>query len=218
MDAHFLKRTMLFQGITEDEISAMLHCLHAREACFAKGARVLRMGDYAKELGLVLTGAVRIESVDAWGVTTVMGHRGAGLVFAEAYACAPDKPLLVDVVAAEDCTVLFIEVGKLVKTCPSTCSHHSRMLLNLLAILAHGNLELSSHSLVTAPRSIRAKALAFLSLQSQQQGSASFEIPFNRQQLADYLGVDRSALSAELGKMQREGLIAFDRNRFTLLE
>lgn len=218
MDYRFLAKTMLFQGIIEDEIRAMAACLGARELRFEKGDRIFRMGDYVREIGLVLSGSVRIESVDAWGTTTVMSHKPAGRVFAEAYACAPDTPLMVDVVAAENCTVLMIEMARIVKTCPSTCAHHARMLQNLLSILAHNNLELSSRALVTSPKTIRGKVLAYLSLQSQRTGAQTFEIPFNRQQLADYLGVDRSALSSELGKMQREGVIATERNRFTVFD
>lgn len=216
MDCRFLAKTMLFRGIVEEEIRAMAACLGARELSFEKGDRILRMGDYAKEIGLVLSGSVRIESVDAWGTTAVMGHKPAGHVFAEAYACAPDTPLMIDVVAAENCTVLMIEMARIVRTCPSTCSHHARMLQNLLSILAHNNLELSSRALVTSPKTIRGKVLAYLSLQSQRAGAQAFEIPFNRQQLADYLGVDRSALSSELSKMQREGIVVVDRSRFTV--
>ena len=218
MNTRFLAKTMLFRGVSEDEVRAMLGCLKAREAHYAKGEIIYRTGDYAKEVGLVLSGSVRVESVDAWGATTIMSRKTAGQVFAEAYACAPDTPLLVDVVAAENCTVLMMEVARVIKTCPSVCGHHARMMQNLLSILAHNNLELSNRGLVTAPKTIRGKALAYLSLQSQQACAVSFEIPFNRQQLADYLGVDRSALSAELGKMQREGIIAFERNRFTLYD
>ena len=218
MDGIFLAKTMLFQGIVEGEIRAMMACLGARELRFEKGERILRMGDFAKEIGLVLSGSVRIESVDAWGTTTVMSHKPAGRVFAEAYACAPDKPLMVDVVAAENCTVLMIEMARIVKTCPSTCTHHARMLQNLLSILAHNNLDLSSRALVTSPKTIRGKLLAYLSMKSHEAGAQTFDIPFNRQQLADYLGVDRSALSSELGKMQREGIVAAERNRFTVYE
>ncbi|MBQ3106493.1 MAG: Crp/Fnr family transcriptional regulator [Eggerthellaceae bacterium] len=218
MDCRFLTKTMLFQGITEDEIRAMMGCLNARELSFDKGERIMRMGDYAREVGLVLTGSVRIESVDSWGTVTVMAHKPAGAVFAEAYACAPDTPLLVDVVAAQKCTILLIEMARLVKTCPSTCGFHSRMLQNLLSILAHNNLELSNRALATSPKTIRGKVLAYLSLQAQRACSMEFDIPFNRQQLADYLGVDRSALSAELSRMQRDGIVEVDRSRFRLIE
>lgn len=216
MDCRNSVSSKLFQGIAADELCAILGCLDAREKRFAKGERILRMGDQVHELGLLLEGSVRIESVDAWGATVVLGQKREGQVFAEAYACAPDCPLLVDVIAAQDCRVLFVDVVRLTRTCPSTCSHHSKMLANLMAILAQSNLELANRALVTSPKTIREKVLAYLSLQAKKSGAATFEVPFNRQQLADYLGVDRSALSAELGRMQRDGLIGVERSWFTL--
>lgn len=212
-----LASTTLFHGITENEAQAMLGCLGAQEQSFDKGQRILRMGDQVRELGLVLCGSVRIESTDAWGNTVILSHKGKGQVFAEDHACAPNAPLLADVVAAQDCTVLMVDVSRLVRTCPSTCSHHGKMLANLLAILASSNIDLADRARITAPKSIREKALAYLSLQSKRARAATFEIPFTRQQMADYLGVDRSALSAELSKMQREGLIMVERSWFTLM-
>ena len=216
MDYRMLSRTMLFRGISEGEIEAMLGCLGAREATYGKGELIYRMGERARAMGLVLSGSVRVENVDAWGNVSVLSHAGAGRMFAEAYACTPEEPLMVNVVAAEHCTVLMLETERLARSCPSTCAHHSRILLNLMGILARKNLELSRRAFHTAPKTIRGKVLSYLSEQAAEQGCPTFQIPFNRQQLADYLGADRSALSAELGRMQKDGLISVYRNRFTL--
>ncbi len=217
MDCAFLSRTALFKGATQEEVAAMLTCLNARERTFAKGERIFRMGDTPREVGLVLGGSVRVENTDAWGNVTVLSRMGAGQMFAEAYACAPGVPMLVDAVAAQDCSVLFLDVGKIMTPCPHACTHHALVVRNLLGAVARKNIRLSQRALHTSPKTIRGKVLAYLSTQAAQAGSRAFEIPFNRQEMADYLGVDRSALSAELSRMQRDGLIATRRNHFELL-
>ena len=120
--------------------------------------------------------------------------------------------------AAEDCQILFLEVGKIFHTCPDTCPCHEKLIRNMLMVMAKKNLELSRRSLHTAPKSIRGRLLSYFSQEMVQQGSSQFMIPFNRQELADYLGVDRSALSNELGKMRKEGIIEVNRNQIHYLE
>ena len=217
LDYRSLARTSLFLGASEDEVRAMLRCLDARVRMYAKGECVYQMGDLVKSMGLVLEGSVRIENVDAWGNVSVLGRAAQGQVFAEAYACLPGEPLLVDVVAAEACRVLMLDVSRIVGVCSSACVHHTRLLLNLLSILSRKNLESSRRGFHTAPKTIRGKVLAYLSYLAAQQGSRCVEVPFNRQQLADYLGVDRSALSTELTRMQNDGLVEVRRNSFALL-
>ena len=147
----------------------------------------------------------------------LLGRAEPGDLFAEAYACAPDELLLVDVVASEACEVLFLDAKRILTQCTSTCEHHSRIIRNLVGTLAHKNLALSRRSLHTGPRTIRARLLSYLGEQAQRAGSRSFTIPFDRQQLADYLNVERSALSNELSKMQRDGLLTCRRSSFCLL-
>ena len=212
----FLCGTPLFQGTTPEEAAAMLACLGARRRRFDKQEQIFRTGDRVTELGIVLTGRVLIQSDDLWGNTTVLDGVGPGQIFAETYACA-GEPLMVDVVAAEPSEVLFLNVSQVLQLCPNNCSHHSRIVRNLLALSAQKNLNLSRKIFHTSSKSIRGRLLSYLSYQALRSGSRSFTIPFNRQQLADYLNVDRSALSNELSKMQREGLLQASRNRFHLL-
>ena len=215
-NAEFLARTPLFAGSSPDEIKAMLGCLGARQRSFEEGSYLHRMGDTINTVGLVLAGSVRIESVDVWGNVSVMGVTGPGGMFGEAYAAVPDEPLMVDVVAATDCNVLSLNVAKVLTTCSHACPNHSRTSNNMTAIIARHSLALSRRIFHVAPKSIRGKVLAYLSDESEHAGSRTFEIPFNRQQLADYLGVDRSALSAELSRMQKAGLIETRRSHFVL--
>ena len=212
----FLAGTPLFKGSAPDEVGAMLGCLDVHERRFDTGEYLHHMGDIIKTVGLVVEGSVRIESVDVWGNVSVVGVTGAGGMFGEAYAAVPDEPLMEDVVAAEDCTVLFLNVAKVLTGCPHACPHHARTSTNMTAIIARRSLALSRRIFHVAPKSIRGKVLAYLSDESEHAGSRSFTIPFDRQQLADYLGVDRSALSAELSRMQKAGLIETRRSRFVL--
>ena len=211
-----LAETQLFAGSTPAEIGLMIGCLDARERRFAKGARIHRMGEVISTVGLLLAGSVRVESVDVWGNVSVLGVTGAGGMFGEAYAAVPDEPLMVDVVAAEDCTVLFLNLRKVLTTCPHACPHHSRTANNMTAIIARHSLALSRRIFHVAPKTIRGKVLAYLSDMAERAGAREFDIPFDRQQLADYLGVDRSALSAELSRMQKAGLIETRRSHFAL--
>lgn len=196
----------------------MLGCLGMRTREYRAGERIHRMGDAISTVGLVLEGSVRIESVTVWGDVSVIGIAGPGQMFGEEYAAVPDEPLMVDIVAASACEVMFLEVAKVLATCPRACPHHARASASLTAAIARRNIGLSRRILHVMPKSIRGKVLAYLSDEAEREGSNEFEIPFNRQQLADYLGVDRSALSSELSRMQRDGLIETDRSRFRLLD
>lgn len=212
----FLADTKLFEGSTPEEIKSMLECLGARERRFKEGARIYRMGDTIKTVGLVLEGCVRIENVDVWGNVNVLGTMEVGDAFGAAYAAVPDEPLMVDVIAAKDSRVLFVKLSKVLTTCPRACPHHARISANMISIIARRNIMLSRRIFHVAPKTIRGKVLAYLSDEAERAGSREFDIPFNRQRLADYLGVDRSALSAELSRMQKAGLIETHRCHFVL--
>lgn len=216
MDTAFLSQTLFFRGIPPKELETVLECLCAQEKGFPKGAVVYHAGEMVEALGLVLRGRVQVESDDYWGNKSVLDSAGPGMVFAEAYACIPGQPLMVSVVAAMDSRILFLNVNRILQTCGKGCAHHREIIRNLLALSAQKNLALSRRIFHTSPKSIRGRLLSYLSFQAAHCESKGFTIPYNRQQLADYLNVDRSALSNELGKMRREGLIDFEKDRFTI--
>ena len=218
MDFVQVSKTVLFQGTRPEDAEAMLKCLEAREKQFQKDETIYYVGDRVSELGLVLSGSVLIENDDLWGNRSILDRIGPGQIFAETYACVPGEKLLVTVTAAEKTEVLFLNVGKILRVCTNACSFHARLIRNLLTLSARKNLNLSRRIFHTSAKSIRGRLLSYLSWQAVKQGSREFDIPFNRQQLADYLGVDRSAMSAELGKMKREGLIQVDRSHFRMEE
>ena len=216
MDYEFLEHTMLFQGAKKDEIEAMLHCLCAETKKFEKGAFIYSAGSTVSAMGLVLSGRIQIINDDLWGNRSILDSIAPGKVFAETYASIPGEPLMISVLAAEPSEILFLNAAKITKTCPMSCPHHVALIRNLLRISAQKNLNLSRRIFHTAPKSIRGKLLSFLSFQAAAADSLDFTIPYNRQQLADYLGVDRSALSNELSKMQKEGLLTVTKNHFCL--
>ncbi len=211
-----IRSSQLFSGISGEELSAMLACLHAEQKDFPKEAFVLRSGDRAESIGLVLSGSVLIIQEDIWGNRNILFKVGPGQTFAAAFACAPGARLNVSVVTETPVNVLFLNVGRLLTVCPSACAHHSRIVRNLLGELAEKNLRFSEKLTHMGQRSTRAKLLSYFSAEAQRLGTYEFDIPFSRQQLADYLGVERSGLSLELGKMRSEGLLDFHKSHFVL--
>ncbi len=216
MNYTFLANTNLFHGIREEEIRPMLSCLGAREKSYQKNDVIMRTGEIVHEIGLVESGSVNIVVNFYWGNSNIFGHVEKGKIFGENYAAIPGREMTSDVVAAEDTQILFLDFTKLLSTCSNVCGFHQRVIHNLLRISALKNIGLSSRMMHTAPKGMRDRLLSYLSEQAALNGSTSFTIPFNRQQLADYLGVDRSAMSAELSRMQRDGLITYKKNEFCL--
>ena len=211
-----LSASPLFSGISEAEVTAMLACLRAETKAFPKDAFLLRAGDTAGAIGLVLSGSVLIVQEDIWGNRNILSKAAPGQTFAAAFACAPGAALNASVVAEQPVTVLFLDVQRILNVCPSACTHHSRIIRNLLRELAEKNLRFSEKLTHMGQRTTRAKLLSYLSAEAQRLGAYEFDIPFSRQQLADYLGVERSGLSLELGKLQREGLLDFHKSHFRL--
>ena len=218
MNLQFLSNTTLFRGLQTDEIRSVLTCMNAQEKSYRKGEVLCRAGESVSSMGMILSGSVNIVVNYYWGGSNIFGHIGPGELFAESYAAIPGRELLADVIADEPTEVLFLPFLRLTETCAQSCPFHNRVIHNLLQIMARKNLHLSVRMMHTASRSIRNRLLSYLSEQAVQNGSSQFTIPFSRQQLADYLGVDRSALSNELSKMQRDGLITYKRNQFALTE
>ena len=211
-----LRTSGIFSGISEEETEKMLHCLEVRPETFQKDEYILRAGDRVEAFGVVITGKVMIIQEDFWGNRNILAAVGAGHCFAETFACSPGAVLNVSVMAQTNVQVLFLNVKRILTTCPSTCSHHNRMIRNLLSELAEKNLRLNEKITHLGQRSRRAKILSYLSAEAQRHGSAEFDIAFSRQQLADYLSVDRSGLSLELSRMQEEGLLEYRKNHFKL--
>lgn len=211
-----IRASQLFSGISEDELTAMLTCLDTRQTNFPKDTFLMRVGNTADSIGLLLEGSALIIQEDIWGNRNILSKAEPGQTFAAAYACAPGSVLNVSVVAETPVTAMFLNVGRVLNVCPSACSHHSRIIRNLLGELAEKNLRFSEKLTHMGQRTTRAKLMSYFSAEAQRLGKYEFDIPFSRQQLADYLAVERSGLSLELGKMKNDGLLDFHKNHFVL--
>ncbi len=211
------RNSRLFLGISPQEVSTMLQCLSAKEKTYPKGSFLFQAGEAQSQMGLVLSGRVHIVKEDFWGGRTILAEAVCGQVFGEAYACTK-QPLEVSVEAMEESTVLFLDVGRVLHVCHSSCAFHGRLIQNLLSLLAQKNLLLTKKVEHMAKRTTREKLLSYLSSQAQLAESNVFTIPFNRQQLADYLAVERSAMSAELSKLRKDGWLDYQKNTFRLLK
>ena len=212
-----LKRTKLFAGVAEEEIGAMLSCLDARLHEYKKGEYVLRQGEHMSFITVLVDGELHIQRDDYWGNRAIINPIAVGEMFGEAYIAPESGALLNDVVAVEDSVVIFFDVRRIITVCSSACRFHSMVVQNLFFAISEKNRKLVQKLGHMSKRSTREKLISYLSEESKRQNSARFTIPFNRQQLADFLSVDRSAMSNELCKMRDEGLLRFEKNSFTLL-
>ncbi len=212
-----LKSVPLFDSIDNKELLRMLGCLGAKIEVYDKKQTVFAAGGTAKYIGIVLDGSVQTLRDDYYGNRSILAESYPSELFAEAFACAELRELPVTVIASEPTTVMLIECAHILHTCHKGCDFHHRLIFNLMRDLATKNIDCHNKMEITSKRTTREKLLAYLEIKAKQVGSPSFEIPFDRQELADYLEVDRSGLSAEIGKMKRDGLIEAEKRRFTLL-
>lgn len=210
-----LEKNVLFSGIGQDEIENLLKCLSPAIRRFERGAYILCNGDSTDSIGLLLEGSAHIIREDIWGRRNILAVKPAGSLFAEVYA-ASSLPLDVSIIAVERCTVMLIPIDKISAPCTKSCQRHSKMIENLLLSISTQSLQLNRKLMHMSCRTTREELMSYLSEQAHLAGSDSFEIPFNRQQLADFLAVDRSAMCAELSKMQQSGIISFTKNKFLI--
>ena len=213
-----LKKCVLFDGIDECNLNALLNCLNAKVLSFMKNQVIIEEGTPAKYFGIVLSGSVSITKLDYFGNKSIISVIEPSDLFGESFACAETKAVSVSVVAQNDSEIMLIDCKRIIHSCSNSCEFHSRIIYNLLKILAEKNLMFNQKIEITSKRTTREKLMTFLSFQAAKNSSNSFYIPFDRQSLADYLEVDRSGLSCEIGKLRKEGIIESKRNYFKILE
>ena len=212
-----LESCPLFHGIDSHDLTIMLPCLGARVSSYQKNEMIFREGDPPRDVGIVLSGAAQIVREDFYGNRSIVARMGPAELFGESFACAGVPTLPVSVTAAEDCSVFLIDCRRITVSCNNACSFHNRMIYNLLQVVATKNLMFNQKIEITSHRTTREKLMAYLLLQAKQQNKTSFTIPYDRQALADYLCVDRSAMSVEISKLRKDGIIACEKNHFELL-
>ncbi|MBE6718374.1 MAG: Crp/Fnr family transcriptional regulator [Ruminococcaceae bacterium] len=211
-----LKKCPLFFGINQEDLILMLNCLGARVEQFEKKYTIFAEGTKAKYIGIVLSGRAQVIQIDYYGNRNILSDIHEGEMFAEAFACASVKTLPVSVVASDTCEIMFIDCSHILHTCQNSCGFHQQLIYNLMSDLANKTIMFHQRIEITSKRTTREKLMAYLVFYAKKTGSSSFDIPFDRQELADYLEVDRSGLSAEISKLRNEGILESHRKHFKL--
>lgn len=212
-----LRKCSLFQNIADDSLTKMLTCLGAKIASFDKKYTIIAEGNPAKYIGIMLSGSAQIVQIDYFGNRSIVSEVETADTFCESFACAEVGHIPVTIIANEPSEVMLIDCGHILHTCSNNCGFHQQLIFNLMKDIATKNIMFHQKIEITSKRTTREKLLAYLLFRSKKAGSNSFEIPFDRQELADYLEVDRSGLSAEISKLKAEGVLDCRKNRFELL-
>ena len=219
MDNFFpiLKKCSLFEHISNEKLAALLTCLGATVKQYGKKETIMEEGIPARYIGIVLSGGVQLVQLDYYGNRTIVSTAGPSELFAESFACAEVSSIPLSVIAAEPSEVMLLDCHRIVHSCSNACDFHQQMIYNLLKNVAAKNIQFHQKIEITSRRSTREKLMTYLTLQAKKAGAESFDIPFDRQELADYLEVERSGLSAEISKLRNEGVLLCHRNHFELL-
>ena len=212
-----LKGCGLFKEIEEENLIAMLGCLGAKIINVRKNDVIFQEGANAASIGIVLSGTVQMVQDDFYGNRTIVTQIEENRLFGESFACAGVKSLPVSFLASKDCEIMLIDCGRITNTCCNACAFHKQVIFNLLQLVAKKNLDFHKKIEITSKRTTREKLMAYLLSAAKQSGSNTFTIPYDRQSLADYLGVERSAMSAELSKLRRDEIIEYHKNCFKIL-
>ena len=211
-----LRKCPLFAQVKDEDLLRMLGCLGARVVSFDRKYTVIAEGNPARFIGIVLSGSVQVVRIDYYGNRSILTEVGAGDLFGEAFACAEVPSMPVTVIANEPSEIMLIECSHVLHTCQNNCGFHQQLIFNLMKDLATKTILFHQKVEITSKRSTREKLMTYLMFQAKKAGGTRFEIPFDRQELADYLEVDRSGLSAEISKLRKEGVLESEKNVFIL--
>lgn len=213
-----MQQCLLFRGISGGELAQMMGCLAPRTAKYEKGALMASAGDAMNEIGIVVAGAVAVTKETPLGERIVLNKVGCGGIFGEVAALSDDRRAPATIFAAEDSTVLYLMPEKIWNPCRNVCQWHTRLIGNLVRIISDKALYLNRKIDYLAIKSMRGKLCTYLYEWYEKTGKDDFDIPFNRNELADFLNVSRPSMSRELGRMRDEGILSFAGNRFQILE
>ena len=210
-----LSKLKLFEGMTREELEEALTALHPREETYTRNQVILNVGDMVEDFSVVLSGSVRMEFIDSLGGRSIPAFHTPGQVFG-VVAGVLDCPMAAAAVANEDCRVLLLD-----RSAVEAPRSHWRpwlylLVRNLLTLSCQKYLLLMERDTLLAPKRARDRIIAYLGQIYRELGTLEFTIPFDQQQLADYLNLDRSVVSKELNKLKREGMLWFNRTRFIL--
>ncbi len=209
-----LSATALFRHMEPEEIRRLLSCLGAARRTYGKGAFLFHQGEEVTACGIVLRGSVDAVCYHEDGTAELVARQSRGSVFGDVLM-ASEAPSHVTLRAAEETEVLYLPGEKLLGGCERACPCHAALRRNLLREMAEKYRQLQRRLRYLSEPSLRRRILLYL--QAESPGGGAFTVPYGRQELADFLGVNRSALSRELGRLRNEGIIEFYKNSFRLL-
>ncbi len=213
-----IRRCSLFDGIADEHLDKILHCLGASPDFYDKKFTVFTEGKPIKYIGIVLSGSVQAVQVDYYGNRSILSETLPGEMFGQAFACSGTVPASLSYIANQPSDIMLLNCDHILHTCSHNCSFHQHMIYNLMRDMAKGNIELHRRIEITSKRSTREKLMTYLSIYAAKVGSNEFDIPFDRQELADYLEVERSGLSAEISKLRTEGVLDSNKRHFVLYD
>ena len=215
---NLIKNSPIFYGLTEDELKDILTCFNARIKSFEDGDFIIRQGELVKNIYLVLDGTVNIEKDTYWGRRIIINQLGVNENIALAFVASKNVESSIDAISIGKSTLLILSYEKCTSMCKNVCTKHKLLINNLFEILSKENIELLQKIENISQKTIREKLLTYFSNEAKKNKSNVFEISYNRQDLADYLNIDRSAMSFELSKMQKDGFIKVEKNKFCLIK
>lgn len=218
LDFDKIMKYPIFDKIDRQDMQPLLRCLNSREAAYEKGSFVSLNGEILRSIGVVLEGKIQMIKEDHWGNKSIFAMMNESEVFGESFIFSRTAASTVSFYAPAKCKVLYLSFDAVLHTCSKSCSFHQQLIENIVTLIAKKNLQFIDKLEITSKMSLREKILTYLSQQAQSAGTSYFTVPMGRIELADYLCVNRSALTRELGNMQQEGLIDYDRNTFRLLK
>ena len=216
MNRKLLLNTYIFKGLAESELDDALSYLSAREKHYKKGDNLIMLGDEISSFGIITSGTVQISCDDINGNRMIMATVSKGGMFAESLAVTANNDSPIYAVATEDSSVLWLRAAPIRKNLVSS-PLHAKIISNFLSAIAHKCLSMNDRVQILSKKTIREKVITYMSQLAEHNKSGEIAIPLSRQDMASYLGVERSALSRELSKMQKDGIILYSRNRFKFL-
>lgn len=212
-----LQRCILFDSISEENLLNMLRCIGAKVQQYKKNQTIIMEGQKATHIGIVLSGEVQIMHMDYYGNRSLVTEIYPSQLFGESFVCAEVKSIPISAIASDNSDIILIDGKRIMQSCCNACEFHNQVIFNLLKVIAIKNLIFHQKIDITSKRTTREKLMTYLLQQAKTKNSSSFTIPYDRQELADYLEVDRSGLSSEISKLRAEGILKCKRSQFTLL-
>jgi len=212
-----LQKCSLFNEVSEEDLKNLLGCLGATVREYDKKQIIIDEGTTVRNIGIVLSGSAHITQIDYLGNRSIVSDVSVAEMFCEAFACAGVKEVPVSVVANESCEIMFVDCNRVMHSCCKACNFHTKIIYNLMKNMALKNVMFHQKIQITSKRTTREKLMEYLMQQAKLNNSNSFEIPFDRQELADFIEVERSGLSAEISKLRNEGILESRKNKFSLL-